>query len=150
MDVTMCKVMMNNLFDTPDMDGMIAQCENFDRSDQLLLRVSFLCQKRGFKFYRHSVGPTVRDFRVILMCGLYQSIRCPFTMTFKRPDIPGAAFMLIRYRSEHNHPLYDSGITFSEKVARTGAFLLNRDFSTFRSTSGTRIDSTYEVIGRNS
>jgi len=71
--------------------------------------VSRLSLQRGFRIYRHSVGPTAKEFRLLLMCGHYQSIRCPFLLTYKKPDLPNAVFFLLRYRPEHNHPLSPAG-----------------------------------------
>ena len=99
------------VYDTPGMEEILEGIKDFQMSDHLLNRISYMCQDRGFKLYKLSACPSAHDFKILIMCGLYQSIRCPFTMTFKRPDIPGARFMLIRYRSEHNHPLNNLGFT---------------------------------------
>lgn len=77
----------------------------YERSDELLNVLSKMCHERGFRLYRHSTGTYLREQKILLMCGQYQTIRCPFLMTYRRPELQGATFILLKYRSEHNHPL---------------------------------------------
>ena len=77
----------------------------YEKSDDLINHLSRMCHDRGFRLYRHSTGSHLRETKILLMCNHYQTIRCPFLMTYRRPELIGATFILLKYRTEHNHPL---------------------------------------------
>ena len=70
-DVQLHKMHMTNLVETPDIPGLVAQTQGFQLSQELLVVVTRICLQRGFRIYRHSVGPTAKEFRLLLMCGHY-------------------------------------------------------------------------------
>lgn len=69
------------------------------------MKLSSICHNKGFKVYRHSLGAKHAESRLLIMCSAYSTSRCPFLLTYKKPEIPNATFVLLKYRSEHNHPL---------------------------------------------
>ena len=77
----------------------------YEKSDDLIAHLGKMCHERGFRLYRHSTGSHLRESKILLMCNHYQTIRCPFLMTYRRPELNGATFVLLKYRTEHNHPL---------------------------------------------
>lgn len=62
---------MTNLVETPNMTDLVDQTKNYQLSQDLLQQVMKLAAQRGFRIYRHSVGPSAKEFRLLLMCAHY-------------------------------------------------------------------------------
>ena len=87
------------------MEELVSLPPMYKKSDDLINDLAKRCAVRGFRLYRHSTGNIYRESKLLLMCHLYQSIRCPFIMDFRRPELPKGRFVLLKYRIEHNHPI---------------------------------------------
>ena len=51
------------------MNELIEQTKDYSNGNEVLAQVSRLAVQRGFRIYRHSVGPMAKEFRLLLMCG---------------------------------------------------------------------------------
>ena len=60
---------MTQLYETPFMNELIEQTKDYSNGNEVLAQVSRLAVQRGFRIYRHSVGPMAKEFRLLLMCG---------------------------------------------------------------------------------
>ena len=87
------------------MEELVSAPPSYKKSDDLISDLAKKCAMRGFRLYRHSTGTQFRESKLLLMCNLYQTIRCPFIMDYRRPDLPQGRFVLLKYRIEHNHPI---------------------------------------------
>lgn len=116
MEVDLSKFPMGLVFDTPNFEDILKIKEEYQNAQDLLNKLSIVCQSKGFRVYRHyerlyvyktghSLGSKHAESRLLIMCSAYSTSRCPFILTYKRPEIPHATFVLLKYRSEHNHPL---------------------------------------------
>ena len=116
----------------------------YKKSEELINDLAIRCAYRGFRLYRHSTGTQYKESKLLLMCNLYQTIRCPFIMDFRRPDLPQGKFVLIKYRIEHNHPIvpdFKAGDRFqvpalmrSRQLAGPGFVPKNQPFGQFLPT----------------
>ena len=102
-DIDLTKFPMGLVFDTPNFEDILKIREEYNNPIDVLNRLTNLCLAKGFRVYRHSLGAKHAETRLLIMCSCYSSTRCPFLLTYKKPDLPDATFMLLKYRSEHNH-----------------------------------------------
>ena len=53
--------------------------------------------------------------KVLILCGQYQAVKCPFLLVFKKLGPEREPYCLVKYRSEHNHPVVAGRILYENK-----------------------------------